>query len=62
VIIFGLVWFFRIKTGSNRFGLVFFCLAWFFPVWLGFFGLAWFFSGLGSIRFFWFSAYKTEPN
>ena len=31
------------------------------PVQLGFFGLARFFSGLGSVRFFRFQAYKTEP-
>jgi hypothetical protein len=44
-----LVLFFRTKTGSNRFGSV-------FLFWLGFF------SGLGSVRFFWFQAYKTETN
>jgi hypothetical protein len=35
---FGLVWFFRIKTGSNQFGSAFS-------------GLALFFSGLDSVRF-----------
>ena len=35
----GSVWFFRTKTGSNRFGLV-------FSVWLGFI--------VGLTRFFWF--------
>jgi hypothetical protein len=41
---------FRTKTGSNWFGSV-------FLVWLGFF------SGLGSVRVFWFQACKieTEP-
>jgi hypothetical protein len=55
---FGSVWFFRTKTGSNRFGSVF------FPVLLGFFGLARFFSG-----FFRFGSVpdlknqnRTEPN
>jgi len=33
---------------------VFSGLVWFFSVWLGFFGL-------GSVQFFWFQAYKTEP-
>jgi len=45
---FGSVWFFRTKTGSNRFGSV-------FSVWLGFGSvLAWFWLGLGSVlaRFF----------
>jgi hypothetical protein len=28
--------FFRAKTGSTRFGLVFLVLAWFFRFWLGF--------------------------
>ena len=65
---FGSVWFFREKTGSNRFGSGFPVLARFsrffpvlprvFPVWLGFF---WFFVGFGSVRFFQFSVYKTEP-
>jgi len=37
-------------------------LAWFFPVLARFFWvLARFFSGFGSVRFFWFFAYKTEP-
>jgi len=37
---FGSVWFFRTKTGSNRFGSVFSSLARFFWVWVrfGFFG------------------------
>jgi hypothetical protein len=39
--------FFRAKTGSNRFGLVFPVLARFFSVWLGFSGLARF----GSVFF-----------
>jgi hypothetical protein len=54
--------FFRVKTGSNRFGSVFpvlarffpvfFCLARFFPVWLGFFGFGSFFRfGLVFFRF-----------
>jgi hypothetical protein len=55
---FGSVRFFRAKTGSNRFGSV-------FPVWLGFSGLARFFFrffvGFGSVRFFQFFVYKTEP-
>jgi hypothetical protein len=74
---FGSVWFFRAKTGSNRFDSVFPVLARFFPVlpqffsvWLGFSGLARFVSGLfrffrfGSVRFFQFFVYKTEtePN
>jgi hypothetical protein len=49
---FGSVWFFRAKTGSNRFGSVFPVLAQFyrfFSVWLGFSGLAQFFSV--SVRF-----------
>ena len=50
---FGLIWFFRIKNGSNRLGR-------FFSFWLGFFGLSRFFSGLGSVRFFQFQTYKTE--
>ena len=46
--------FFRTKTGST--GLAqFFCLARFFPVWLGFFPLgsilAWFFFRFGSVFF-----------
>jgi len=57
---FGSVQFFRVKTGSNRFGSV-------FPVLLGFFGLARFFFLIfcrfrfGSVWFFWFFVYKTEP-
>ena len=66
---FGSVWFFRAKTGSNRFGPVFLVLARFFSVWLGFSGLAWFWLGFfpvfcrfrfSSVWFFWFFAYKTE--
>jgi len=38
--------FFRTKTGSNRFGSVF------FSIWVRF----------GSVRFFRFQVYKTEPN
>jgi hypothetical protein len=61
-------WFFREKTGLARFssfglvfsnfGSVFSILARFFPI------LARFFFGFGSVRFFWFFAYKTEtePN
>jgi hypothetical protein len=47
------VHYFGTKTGSNRFGSVFFC----------FFSLARFFSGLArffSVRFFQFHAYKTK--
>jgi hypothetical protein len=40
--------FFRTKTGSNRFGLV-------FSVWLGFF-----LFGFGSVQFFQFQVCKTE--
>jgi hypothetical protein len=44
--------FFRAKTGSNRFG----------SVWLGFGSVFFrFFVGFGSVRFFRFFAYKTEP-
>ena len=43
---FGLVWFFRAKTGSNRFGSVFPILARFSRFWLGFFRF-W-------LGFFWF--------
>ena len=53
---FGSVWFFRTKTGSNRFGSVFrfgSVLARFFPVWLGFFALPLFFRfASGLARFF----------
>jgi hypothetical protein len=52
--------FFRFWLGFFRFGSV-------FSVWLGFssltrfwLGLARFFVGFGSVRFFWFFAYKTE--
>jgi hypothetical protein len=51
-----------VPTGLARFFLVW---ARFFPVWLGFSGLARFFSvfsSFGSVRFFQFFAYKTEPN
>jgi uncharacterized protein YdiU (UPF0061 family) len=47
VIIFGLVWFFRRKIGSNRFGSVLFGVTRFFSVWVRF-------------GFFQFQAYKTE--
>jgi hypothetical protein len=56
-----LAWFFQFWLGFLGFGSV-------FSVWLGFFGfsgLARFFSvffGFGSVRFFRFFAYKTEPN
>ena len=46
------------QTGSNQFGSV--CLG-FFRFNSVFSGLARFFFGLGSVRFFWFQAYKTEP-
>jgi hypothetical protein len=73
---FGSVWFgfFRAKTGSNRFGSVFPVLARFFrfgSVLDRFFRfgsvLARFFSvfcrfRFGSVRFFQFFGYKTEPN
>jgi hypothetical protein len=56
---FGSVWFFRAKTGSNRFGSAFpvltrFSRFWlgFFRFWLGFFGLARFFRF--GLVFFWF--------
>jgi hypothetical protein len=51
---FGLVWFFRTKTGSNRFGLVFSVWLGFFLVWLGFGLVFWFCSVLawfGSVFF-----------
>jgi hypothetical protein len=61
---FGSVWFFRAKTGSNRFDSVFPVLARFFPVlarffsvWLGFSGLARFFP-----VFFGFLFIKPKPN
>jgi hypothetical protein len=66
--------FFRAKTGSTRFGLVFLVLAWFFRFWLGFgsvssvwLGFFLIFFGFGSVRFgsvlfFQFFAYKTKPN
>ena len=57
---FGLVRFFRAKTGSNRFGSVFPVLArfsrfWlgFFRFWLGFFGLARFWIGFSGLARFW---------
>jgi hypothetical protein len=56
---FGLVLFFRAKTGSNRFSSVFPVLARFFRFSSVFFL---FFFGFGSVWFFQFSAYKTEPN
>jgi hypothetical protein len=71
VIIFGLVRFLSKKVTKpnfffkNRnwvkptgFGSIFLGKKRFKPVWLGFF------SGFGSVRFFWFFAYKTEtePN
>jgi len=53
----GLVRFFRTKTGSNRFGLV-------FPFLLGFFQFGSVFFLFFSVWFFRFQAYKTEtePN
>jgi hypothetical protein len=73
-----LVWFFRAKTGSNRFGPVFPVLArffWFwlgffqfgsvFPVWLGFGSVFFrFFVGFGSVwfGFFVFLLIKPKPN
>jgi hypothetical protein len=51
---FGSVWFFRTKTGSNRFVSVFSVLARFF--W--FFLVFWF--GFSSVRFFRFQTYKTK--
>ena len=55
---FGSVWFFRTKVGSNQFGSV-------FLVWLDFFWFGsvffWFFFCLGSVQFFRFQTYKTEP-
>jgi len=56
---FGLVWFFRAKTGSNRFGPVFPVLARFFWFWLGFFPVFCRFR-FSSVWFFCFFAYKTE--
>jgi hypothetical protein len=57
----------KTETGSNRPVSVRFGFFRQKPVWLGFFNLALFFlvfSGLGSVWFFWFQAYKTgtEPN
>jgi len=58
----------KTKTEPNRnqfkpsgFGSVFLDKNRFKLVWFGFYGLAWFFFGLGSIRFFRFQNYKTEP-
>jgi hypothetical protein len=48
-----------VQTGLARFFWFWLGLARFFPVWLGFFQV---FFGLGSIRFFRFFTYKTEPN
>jgi len=57
---FGLVRFFREKTGSNRFGSVFPVLARFSRFWLGFSGLARFFFGFGSVFCLW-NRNRTEP-
>jgi hypothetical protein len=59
--------FFRVKTGSNRFGSFFPVLARFSRFWLGFFrfGSVFFRFFVVSVRFgsiFWFVVYKTEPN
>jgi len=51
---FGSVLFFRIKTGSNWFGLV-------FLVWHDFFRFGLIFSGLGSV-WFGFRLIKPKPN
>jgi len=69
------VWFFRAKTGLNRFGSVFLCWLGFlgfgsvvsgfgsvFLVWLGFFCSVFFWFRFGSVWFFRFFAYKTKPN
>jgi hypothetical protein len=55
----GFLGFFGFGSVFSGFGSVFFGLARF---WLGFFGLARFFVGFGSVRFFQFFVYKTEPN
>jgi hypothetical protein len=65
---------FFLKKNQNRFKPTDFSSVWFFkkkPVWLSFFSFALFFpvllgffsicSGLGSVWFFQFQAYKTEP-
>jgi hypothetical protein len=65
---------FFLKKNQNRFKPTDFSSVWFFkkkPVWLSFFSFALFFpvllgffsicSGLGSVWFFRFQAYKTEP-
>jgi hypothetical protein len=54
---FGLVWFFRTKTGSNRFGSV-------FSVLLGFSRFGSVFFSLGSVQFsfFGFRLIKPKPN
>ena len=58
---FSSVWFFRAKTGSNRFGSVFSGFGLVFPVWLGF---ARFFSGFFSVsvRFGFFGFLLIKPN
>ena len=43
---------------KNRFKLVWLDLAWFFFIWLGFFGFGLVFFGLGSVWFFRFQAYR----
>ena len=57
---FGSIQFFREKTGSKWFGSVFPILPRFFSIWLGFSSFARFFR-FGSVWFFQFFAYKTEP-
>jgi hypothetical protein len=52
---FGLFWFFRIKTSSNWFGLIF-SLTWFFS------GLARFFFFSVRFDFFYFRLIKPKPN
>jgi hypothetical protein len=51
---FSSVWFFRAKTGSNRFGLVFLILARFSWFWLGF--LRFWLGFFGLSQFFWFGS------
>jgi len=65
----GLARFFRFWLSFLGFGSVFSGFGSVFSVWLGFFGLALFwlgffpiFFGFGSVRFFRFFSYKTEPN
>jgi hypothetical protein len=49
--------------GFSGFGSVFSGFGSVFPVWLGFDSVFFlFFVGFGSVRFFKFFAYKTEPN